>query len=108
MHDRAVWFVAYWDVAGWQVEGVAGLDGLLVVGEAVGEPALEHVAPVGHWQRSPGAPLSRGVWSISGRKRPKLTVYPPSRSAEKDSTGPSVIRWVAVSREMLGIVLSSG
>ena len=34
------------DVAGREVERVAGLEDLLVVGEAIREPALEDVAPV--------------------------------------------------------------
>jgi hypothetical protein len=36
----------FWRVAGWHVEGIAGLEGLLAIGVADDYPALEHVAPV--------------------------------------------------------------
>ena len=37
------------DVAGRQVERVAGLEDLVVVREAIGDAALEHVPPVRAW-----------------------------------------------------------
>ena len=47
------------DVAGRQVEGVAGLEDLLAVGEAEGQPALEHVAPVRALAAVVGQPLEQ-------------------------------------------------
>ena len=46
-------------VAGREVERVAGLEDLLVVGEAVGQPALEHVAPVRALAAVVGQPLEQ-------------------------------------------------
>ena len=46
MHDLGAGLVLHRDVAGRRVEGVAGLEDLLAVGEAKGHPAVDHVAPV--------------------------------------------------------------
>ena len=63
------------DVAGRQVERVAGLEDLLVVGEAEGQPALEHVAPV----RALAAVVRQALRAAASRRCParndtKLTV----------------------------------
>ena len=52
-------------VAGRRVVGVAGLVGLLAVGELEGQLAGDHVAPVRAWQRSSGSPAKSGVRSAS-------------------------------------------
>src|SRR5262249_40954278 len=45
LHELAASFI-HRDVAGRQVEGLAGLEHLIVVGEAIARLAFEHVAPV--------------------------------------------------------------
>jgi len=44
--DQLAASVGQRDVAGRQVERIASFEDLFVIGEAIGEPALQHVAPV--------------------------------------------------------------
>src|ERR1700744_4731339 len=47
------------DVAGRQVERVAGFEDLVVVGEAIGNATLEHIPPVRAWAVVVGQPLQQ-------------------------------------------------